>query len=379
MRGQTAVDVAVIGGGITGAFAARFLSMAGVATVLIDPDGIGAHASGRNPGGLNPLHGPGIPGPMSAFALEAFHLHLDLQDAIRVRPEPVVRVRIAMEPDDVAELEAAASLHQATPGFSAAWLQPAGLRALDARISPDAIAGLRTEGNMRLADPRAYARAVADAAVRHGARVIAARATGLAGSGRRVDRVVFADGTSLPCGGVVIANGPWAGEAAAWLDEPVPVMPVKGDLLYVEATPPVAFDFTWRDAAVYGASTLACLGGTTEHAGFDETPAAAARASILQRVGRFFPGLSGAPIVRQTAGLRPVTPDGLPIVGRSCSRDNVWLALGGGAKGMLYGPGIARAVADLIVDGRTRLSISPCSPLRFLPESSRAAHAGEVR
>src|SRR5690606_19723590 len=119
MRGQTAVDVAVIGGGITGAFAARFLSMAGVATVLIDPDGIGAHASGRNPGGLNPLHGPGIPGPMSAFALEAFHLHLDLQDAIRVRPEPVVRVRIAMEPDDVAELEAAASLHQATPGFSA--------------------------------------------------------------------------------------------------------------------------------------------------------------------------------------------------------------------------------------------------------------------
>ncbi len=376
---EQAADVVVIGGGITGVFAALFLSESGASTMLVDSDGIAAHASGRNPAGLNPLHGPGIPGPMSAFALEAYRLHLRQQEAIGLWSDPVVRIRIAMEPDDMAGLEAAAALHESTPGFSATWLRPAELSALDPRVSPAALAGLRTDGNARIADPAAYTRAVAESAVRRGARVIAARATGLAGAGRRVERVLLDRGGPIACGAVVIATGPWAGESAAWLDEPLPVAPVKGDLLYVAATPPVAHDFTWRDAAVYGGPTHACLGGTIEHAGFDESPGAAARASILQRVGRFFPGIIGVPLLRHTAALRPATPDGLPIIGRATSRDNVWLALGGGAKGMLFGPAMARAAADLIADGRTRLPIAPCSPQRFLPEPSRAAHAEDVR
>ena len=215
MRGPQAADVVVIGGGITGAFALHFLSTSGASAVLVDPDGIGAHASGRNPAGLNPLHGPGIPGPMSPLALEAYRLHRQQQEALGLRADPVVRIRVAMESDDIAGLEAAAVLHQSTPGFSATWLRPGELSALDPRVSPHAIAGLRTEGNARIPDPAAYTRAAAESAVRGGAHVIAARAVGLDGAGRRVDRVVLEDGTSLACGDVVIASGPWAGEAAA--------------------------------------------------------------------------------------------------------------------------------------------------------------------
>ena len=58
-------DAVVIGGGITGVFVTYYLARKGLSTVLVEKDGLAAHASGSNPGGLNPLHGPEIPGRMA--------------------------------------------------------------------------------------------------------------------------------------------------------------------------------------------------------------------------------------------------------------------------------------------------------------------------
>ena len=81
---------------------------------------------------------------------------------------------------------------------------------------------------------------------------------------------------------------------------------------------------------------------------------------------RMMPAVAEARVVQQTACLRPVTPDWLPIVGRAPGWDDVYLATGAGRKGILLSPAIGKSVADLIVDGATDLSIDPCTPERFV-------------
>ena len=66
-----------------------------------------------------------------------------------------------------------------------------------------------------------------------------------------------------------------------------------------------------------------------------------------------------------TACLRPVTPDWLPIIGRAPGCDNAWLATGAGKKGILLAPGFGKAVADLITQDETSLSIENYAPARF--------------
>src|SRR4051794_32027031 len=110
---------AVVGGGITGAFAAYFLARRGVEVTLIERDDFGAHASGNNPGGLNPLHGPGIPGPMKELAMAAFRLHLE-----HFAPPRRPRLQLALDDADVSRLERGKQLYDGAPGFSARWLDP---------------------------------------------------------------------------------------------------------------------------------------------------------------------------------------------------------------------------------------------------------------
>jgi glycine/D-amino acid oxidase-like deaminating enzyme len=72
-------------------------------------------------------------------------------------------------------------------------------------------------------------------------------------------------------------------------------------------------------------------------------------------------------VLEHVAGLRPVTPDGVPVAGLIDGWENVYAALGSGRKGVLLSAAVARAVADLITRGRTQVAIGPCSPRRWLP------------
>ncbi len=77
------------------------------------------------------------------------------------------------------------------------------------------------------------------------------------------------------------------------------------------------------------------------------------------------PEIAEARLVLHTACLRPVTPDWLPIVGRAPGWDNVYLATGAGKKGILLSPAMGKAVADLITQDSTELSVEQFSPERF--------------
>jgi glycine oxidase len=359
-----------VGGGITGAFAAYSLASRGAGVALIERDEIGRHASGNNPGGLNPLHGAGIPGAMQALALEAFRLHGEHRGAIErlsgadFSARRAARLQLAMDDSDVDRLELTKELYDSTPGFSARWIEREELDVLEAGLSPAVRRGLWTEGHARV-DPAAYTGALARAAERLGARIVEGEVTGLESAGARVTGVALRSGV-IGCDGVVIASGPWCEGPARWLGVPIPVEPVKGEMLLLHTGEGGGWaDLGWRDAAVYrvpGGS--AWLGVTQDRAGFDLDPTPEARQYLRDRVARFLPWVERAEVVRQTAGLRPVTPDGIPIVGLAPGWENAFLAVGSGRKGVLYSAAMGQAAADLLLSGDTALPVEPCSPER---------------
>ena len=324
------------------------------------------------------MHGAGIPGPMHETALEAFRLHLENWESIRdlagieFSPRRAARLHLAMDDRDIEALDRTRQVYDATPGFTASWVEPDELAAIEPGLSPTARRGLWTEGNAKV-DSAAYTRAVARAARELGGVTLPAEVRGLRHARRRVTGLVLDSGV-LNCGGVVIASGAWCAEPARWLGIPLPVEPVRGEMLLVEARRGLGTDLAWRKTAAYGTrGRKVWLGGTEDRVGLDAAPSNGGRASILERAARLLPRVSRARVLRQTAALRPVTADGAPILGLAPGWENACLALGSGRKGVLLSAALGRAAADLLSVGSTDVQIGPCSPQRCFTLSAHAA------
>lgn len=367
--------VVVVGCGVTGAFAAYWLGRLGARVTIVESAGKGK-PSVSNPGGLNPLHGPGIPGPMEQFALASHQLHRDVWPSLsslsgidfRGRAEP--RIALALDARDEQAVRGAAEPYARTPGFSARWLDRREVTELERRLSDELAGGMCTDGDLTV-DAKRYVRAVSLAAIRLGAELVGARARGLRTAGDRVLAVEL-DSEPLVCDAVVIATGAWVGDPERWLGLQIPVEPVKGELLLVRLRS--AIGVSWRGAAIYPRDAgSAWLGGTEQRMGFDHRPSEAGRDEIRSRVAKIWPKIDRAPVVRHVAGLRPATPDELPIVGMAPGWANVCLALGAGRKGMLLSAGIGRAAAELVTLGATQLGIGPCEPQRLVVPLAGAA------
>lgn len=363
--------IVVVGGGITGAFSAYFLARLGAEVTVVERDQPAGGASGHNAGGLNPLHGPGIPGAMMQLALDSLSLHIEHGDEIQRRSRIgfghacVPRLHIAMDQSEAAQLAEREELYNATGGLSARFLSVRELRRAEPRVAADAEGALRTEGNVRI-DPGLYTRAVLAAAVSHGARHIRGTARGLRHEGGAVTGVLV-DSMVLSCTGVVIATGPWCEEPSRWLGLKLAVEPLKGELLMARTQSEIyEVEITWDVFGIHRAcGRRILLGGTEDRAGFDAGPTESARTRILAGIRRLLPGLGEIRVEDRIAGLRPVTPDGFPILGIAPGWANVCLALGSGRKGMLLGAGLGCATAELMVRGETAMAVDPCTPSRW--------------
>ena len=79
---KSSADVVIVGGGIAGMTTAYYLAKSGVPSVVVERDAIGSHASGFAYGGLSPLSGFGIPGPMAEIAQDGMRLHRELSKSL---------------------------------------------------------------------------------------------------------------------------------------------------------------------------------------------------------------------------------------------------------------------------------------------------------
>ncbi len=364
-------DVAIIGGGAAGCAVAFYLAEAGLSATIIEREGVGSQASGYAAGGLNPMLGHGIPGPLAAFARESFKMHRSLfpmlseLTGIDYELRPVSEIRLTFDESEVPAFEALADRLLRTDGFAASMTEDWRVRKLDSRVNSEFAGCVFTRGNYSL-DSLGFTKALASAAQHSGAKVRPGTVRGLEVRGDQVSRVLLEDG-ELDCGEVVLAMGPWSRQAERWLDTYIPVDPLKGEILRMRLPgPPLEHEVVGEGASIYAKPDgLVWCGATEDWRGFDRQPLTETRERILEGAKKLLPSIVDATLVTHTACLRPVTPDWLPILGRVSGYRNAWLATGAGKKGILLAPAIGKSIADLIASDGTGLPIENFAPERF--------------
>jgi len=374
-----AVDVVVIGGGVIGASVACALARGGASVVLIERDDLGAHASRAAAGMLAPITESLARGPIFTLGLESLSLlehELDeLRELSGVDPEltrsGILRVAHA------AEAPALRAHAAALAELGCAWVDGAELRKRDARLAPELAGALHSprEGHV---DAYLLTRAYAGAAVRRGATV--RRDTEALGLLRVDDRIVGVRTSAgeIPAHDVILCTGAWARHASDWLGVPIPVDPVKGQMLALDGGEPHGGPILWGDGAyiVPRRNGQLRIGATVEHVGFDARPTAAGVATLLAGAFAIAPALRTATFVETWAGLRPGTRDHLPLVGRVPGLEGAWLAVGHHRNGILLAALSGRALAREILDGARWPGLDAFDPARAsLQNPSRAERA----
>ena len=367
-------DVVIVGGGIVGIATAYFLAKAGVKSTVIERDAVGSHASGFAYGGLSPTGDSDTSGqllPDAQVSSEGMRLHREFATSLQeetginteFRERPTLSLAFTEEEAQAAKSHVSALGH--VEGWTARWLDSADARAIEPRISDEAVGAIYTEGGADV-EPYRFVLALLGAAENMGATIRHGEVTGLKREGSRVTGVVLNNGeVSSDC--VVLAAGPWTGEASSWLNVPIKVGPLKGQILRLRAPgAPFRVSIGWNgNYATTKPDGLLWTGTTEEEAGFDERPTPEARDQIMASLLKMIPSLEDAQLVQQTACLRPLADDGKLVLGTVPDWDGVYIATGTGRKGILLGPAVGRLMADLITKGATDIPLEQFLPSRF--------------
>ena len=186
--------------------------------------------------------------------------------------------------------------------------------------------------------------------------------------------VAVEDGVKLTTGVGVVTADKLVSTLGAWSVD-VPVVPRKGQMLSVRLPATLPLREVIRTGEVYivprtqgPRAGTAVIGATIEDAGFDTSTNAAALAQLRALAAELLPELGDerlSPTIDQWAGLRPATPDGLPVLGLHPHMDNHFLAAGHYRDGILLAPATARVMAELLCGEKASVDLSPFAPERF--------------
>ncbi|MEX0763078.1 MAG: FAD-dependent oxidoreductase [Dehalococcoidia bacterium] len=368
---DSASDVIVIGAGIVGCATAYFLAREGRQVTLFERDAVGGHASGFAFGGIIPSLGDVTHDAAGPLSSASERLHAELGESLSAesgvdfgyRRKPAVI--LALNDADESALQAASSALSRDPHANVRWVSRGELTHIEARVSEVVRGGLYV-GDAHELDPHNFTMALWKAAEKLGARQVASDVTGLVTADGRVTGVE-SGGERHMADAVVAAAGPWTGGLLSTIGVNIPISPLKGQILRMKADdPPMTVSLWWRgDYATTKPDGLMWIGATEEHAGFDENLTDAARDQILSSVVEVLPYLATAELVRQTACLRPVMSDGLPVIGPIPGMDGLYVATGAGRNGIKLGPGMGRAVADLVQGRAPCIDVSRLGADRF--------------
>jgi glycine oxidase len=167
----------------------------------------------------------------------------------------------------------------------------------------------------------------------------------------------------------VDCTGAWS--PLAELPKHLNVSPRKGQMLAVALPDSLPLNIVLRTPDIYivprttgTIGTRAIIGATVEDMGFDKTVNPADIARLRSRAAELLPAIATAPELETWAGLRPSTPDNLPLMGPVPGHENQFLATGHYRNGILLAPATARVMAELISGRPTSVDIAAFSPLR---------------
>ncbi|GAA2255797.1 FAD-dependent oxidoreductase [Streptomyces ruber] len=388
-------DVIVVGGGIAGCAAAERLAGQGLSVLLLERGPLAGGATGRNQGGLLPSPLPACGGLFAEAVAYYARAERESEVSFRFRPHGYLLVAADEEGMDRARGHGRA-LTEA--GFPTHEVGPRELRELEPGLAPDLAGAVVVEGAHAL-HPVLAATALAARAARAGAEIRThTPVRGLTADGGRVTGVVTDDGP-LAAGAVVLAAGPWSRSLAQQAGSDVPVFGARGWLVRTVPVTGAVFrhtlmQSTWHgpvglkrngppllaDVAAPAATatqvvfSLQPLPGGEVVLGSSSGPALQlddvrdgeeAVALIAAAAARHAPVLAKTPVRAAWSGVRPMSPDGLPVVGPAAGAPGLWLLTGFGIDGMPLAPGAARLLTEHLVSGTRPVAAEPFAPERF--------------
>jgi glycine/D-amino acid oxidase-like deaminating enzyme len=354
--------VIVCGAGVIGASVAYFLARRGVGVTVVERSGVACAASGKSGGFLALDWCDGS--PLGPLARKSFALHAELARQLgtdygyrrmdtfmmsaRERGAPPGGHRVAAPP----------------------WLDGAGV----------VTAALGTTETTAQVIPARFTAALLDAARARGTTLRIGLVGGIARRDGAVGGVVLNGGETLEADAVVLAMGPWTGRAVGRLPLPS-VYGLKGysvTLAGVDVPAHAPFvDYRTADGRAFepeifprpDGEVYVC--GMADPAPLPDSPdgvevSEVSCATLARAAGRVSSALAAARITRRQACYRPVTDDGLPLIGRVPGVAGAYVATGHGPWGILNAPATGLALAELITEGAASLvDLRPFDPARL--------------
>jgi glycine oxidase len=351
MPSQTSLSVIVVGAGPVGLFCALALAKAGHRVRLIDN---GARGAGWASGGMlgavyETLGDDDVPQALTDFAFESLASWTELATTLDIK-YATSSLFVAVDEKEASDLEALANYPDACMSHVPV---------------PNGIAGISAWLCSRDAtlDPRGTLRALKAACVRAGVKMVLGEIDRISAG-----RLRLTNGRHVRAEVIVLATGAALGGLAH-------ITPVKGQMLALAGGPDLYLSQTIRagrlyllprgDQIVVGATSNA---DDTDTSQFDLD----AHKALHNEAIALWPELAQAPIVESWFGFRPMTPDGLPLVGQS-SLDGVYLATGTYRNGWLLAPAIADLVCGIVSGDASRCGdLQLFSPQRFPNQRHRA-------
>lgn len=167
----------------------------------------------------------------------------------------------------------------------------------------------------------------------------------------------------------VVAGGAWTPQLAEQLGLRLPIQPGKGYHLDIDLPEASRVNaptlFVEERVFVTPIDDFVRLAGTMELSGFNLRQLPARIKQLSVGAGKYIEGIEEAPVRSKWCHLRPMAPDGIPIIGPTPKSKKVWIASGHGMLGLTQGPITGKLVAEGIVEGKTSLDITPLRPERF--------------
>ncbi len=385
--------IVVVGAGIVGASVAYHLARRGVAVVVIE--GVAAGSATSAGAGIicpwtNPDDGPGyrLGADGARYYPELISMLADDGEvgtgyqrtgALRLTGEAAptgTGARAGAGADRASPREIAAHLRSCAPDYpeigEISVLAPGRPRELFPPLAGE-LGAVWIGGAARI-DGRAIRGSLLRAAARHGAKRVTGTAA-LTESRERVTGVVEVSSSEvIEADTVVVAAGAWTALICAALSQaathPLAIGPQRGQIVHLDV--PGADTGRWPVVLpAHGPYLLAfppsrvVLGATREDAGFDDRVTAGGLGGLLAAAAGLAPGLADATVAETRVGFRPVTPDGLPLLGTLT--DGLVIAAGNGPEGLTAGPWTGRMAAALALGEQPPADLTAFDPARPLP------------
>lgn len=356
--------VVVVGGGINGLLTARELLAAGAEVVLLEQGELGREASWAGGGIVSPLYPwryPPAVTALAAWAQQAYPaLAAELLQETGMDPEFTRCGLLFIDAADARDARVWAAQQQ----MPVEVLDHQSLHARWPGLAPDAGEGLFMPSLANIRNPRllkallASLRGNARAVLREQAEVVALRPRH-----QGVTAVTLASGEVVAGDAIVVCGGAWSGRLLATLGVSLPVRPVRGQMQLYRLAPGEPGSMIMRGGhyLIPRRDGHVLCGSTLEEVGFDKSTTERAHDILREAAARLWPALADAPLVRQWAGLRPGSPNGIPFITEVPGQEGIWVNAGQFRNGLVLAPASARLLADRLLGREPALDPLPYS------------------